>query len=81
MFRKRKTFINLNATCSFCEKHLLPKYSEVEVLKKFLSERGKILSAKRSGVCHTHQRILKQAIKQSRFLALLPNPGSKPAFS
>lgn len=61
--------------CPICEmgvsKHDI-KYYDVAFLKKFMSVRGKIIPRSKSGVCAMHQRILKQAIKRARFLALLP---------
>ncbi len=58
--------------CFYCENKKLPNYKEVEVLNKFVSDRGKILPRGRSGVCAKHQRLLAQSIKQARHLALLP---------
>ncbi len=58
--------------CYYCTNKLKPDYKEFEVLKKFVSDRGKILSRTRSGVCAKHQRILAKAIKQARHLAFLP---------
>lgn len=67
---KRESYHRKN--CFFCEKRLLPDYKDLENLKKFLSERGKIINRNRSGVCAKHQRKLALAIKRSRYLALLP---------
>jgi len=47
-------------------------YKDVEVLKKFLNPQGRINSRKRTGLSATHQRILSQAIKRARFMALIP---------
>lgn len=58
--------------CYYCQNKQLPDYKEFEVLKKFVNERGKILSRGRSGVCAKHQRTLTRSIKQARHLALLP---------
>jgi small subunit ribosomal protein S18 len=41
-------------------------------LRNFVSDKGRIVPAKISGVCHRHQRRLAQAIKQARMLSLLP---------
>ena len=41
-------------------------------MQKFVSDRGKIVPRRRTGVCAKHQRSLSQAIKRSRYLALLP---------
>lgn len=59
--------------CKFCKGDLKPvTYKDVEVLKKFISERGKILPARMTGNCAKHQRKVAKAIKQARILALLP---------
>jgi small subunit ribosomal protein S18 len=58
--------------CYFCENKKLPDYKEVDNLNKFISDRGRILSRGRSGVCAKHQRLLARSIKQARHLALLP---------
>jgi len=62
----------LKTICLFCQSGKAPDYKEPEVLKKFISDQGKILKHFRSGVCAKHQRKLSKAIKQARFLALLP---------
>jgi small subunit ribosomal protein S18 len=59
--------------CTFCsEKITNIDYKEVAKLKKFISERGKILPRRISGNCAKHQRELTRAIKQARHIALLP---------
>ncbi len=57
--------------CAFCKEHKEPALDGVDGLKRFLTERGKILSRARSGVCARHQRALSTTVKQARFLALL----------
>lgn len=47
-------------------------YKDISVLKKFLNPNGRILASKRTGVCAKNQRKLATAIKQSRFMGLLP---------
>lgn len=47
-------------------------YKDTEILKKFLNPNGKILNHKRTGVTSKNQRALANAIKNSRFLGLLP---------
>ena len=73
MQRKRREF-KRNLKCFFCEskEKKVPDYKDFETLKKFISERGKILSRQRSGVCAKHQRRLSKAIKRARHLALIP---------
>ncbi len=47
-------------------------YKDIETLRGFVTERGKILPRRITGVNHYFQKRLKQAIKQARFMALLP---------
>ena len=59
--------------CSFCmEKATDIDYKEVAKLRKYVSERGKILPRRISGNCAKHQRQLTIAIKRARHIALLP---------
>ena len=47
-------------------------YKDVETLEQFITERGKILPRRITGVSHFHQCLLKKAIKRARQVALLP---------
>ncbi|MCR4720563.1 MAG: 30S ribosomal protein S18 [Lachnospiraceae bacterium] len=59
--------------CSFCaEAGAVIDYKDVNRLKKYISERGKILPRRISGTCAKHQRALTVAIKRARHIALLP---------
>lgn len=59
--------------CTFCaDKKATINYKDIGRLKKYLTERGKILPRRISGNCAIHQRDITQAIKRSRFMALLP---------
>ena len=49
-----------------------PSYKDHEELEEFVSDRGKIYSGLRTGVCSKHQRKLTKAIKNARHLGLLP---------
>jgi small subunit ribosomal protein S18 len=60
------------AHCPFCEFKTTPSFTDPARLKGYLTERGKIVSRSRSGVCLMHQRQLTVAIKRARFMALLP---------
>lgn len=64
--------IKRNLKCFFCEQDLEPDFHDRVTLSRFLSERGKILSADKTGNCMSHQRKLAKAIKRARFLAILP---------
>jgi small subunit ribosomal protein S18 len=59
--------------CSFCvEKMDYIDYKEVSRLRRFISERGKILPRRVTGACARHQRRLTDALKRARQIALLP---------
>ena len=59
--------------CAFCaEKVEVIDYKDVNRLKKYVTEGGKILPRRMSGVCAMHQRELSNAIKRARIVALLP---------
>ena len=60
--------------CSFCTDKALTfiDYKEFAKLRRFISERSKILPRRVTGTCAKHQRELTTAIKRARYLALLP---------
>lgn len=59
--------------CVFCEeKRNIEDYKDVTRLKKFLSERYKILPRRVTGLCAKHQRELTVAVKRARHMALIP---------
>lgn len=70
--RKKRNIREVAKECYFCTEKKNPDFLDIEVLKKFISERGKIQSRQRTGTCSKHQRKLTTAIKRGRFLALLP---------
>ena len=60
-------------SCPFCTNPSLEiDYKNVDVLSRFISDRGKIAPRRNSGVCAKHQRRLTKEIKKARFLALIP---------
>lgn len=69
---KRRKMQEAPKECPFCANKTNPDFMEYEVLKKFISERGKINSRQRTGVCSKHQRKLTTAVKRARLLAFLP---------
>jgi small subunit ribosomal protein S18 len=59
--------------CSLCKGGTKKvTYKDVSILKRFISRRGRIIPASRSGLCSKHQRQVARAIKVARILALLP---------
>jgi len=69
----RRPFFRRRKTCPFSSDQS-PKidYKDVKLLQRFLSERGKIVPSRITAVSAKKQRLLAQAIKRARFLALLP---------
>jgi small subunit ribosomal protein S18 len=62
----------------FCaDKIELIDYKEVELLRRFLTDRGKIKARRKTGTCAKHQRRLAVAIKRARHIALLPFTGEQ----
>lgn len=68
----RKKLPPVPTNCPFCQKKAVLNYKEVDVLRGFITDRGKIIGKDRSGICAKHQRKLGQAIRRARYLALLP---------
>ena len=59
--------------CQFCvDKAQFVDYKDTAKLRKYLSERSKILPRRTTGTCAYHQRMLTEAIKRARQVALLP---------
>ncbi len=59
--------------CAFCaDESAVIDYKDVNRLRKYVSERGKILPRRITGNCAKHQRALTVAIKRARHLALMP---------
>ncbi len=59
--------------CAFCaDKKKEIDYKDIATLKKYVSERGKILPRRVTGTCAKHQRVVTEEVKKSRQVALLP---------
>ena len=69
----RRPFFRRKKTCPFSGENA-PKidYKDVKLLQRFISERGKIVPSRITAVSNKKQRILANAIKRARFMALLP---------
>ena len=62
--------------CAFCvagEKTI--DYKDIAKIRKYVTEKGKIISSRQTGTCSRHQRELTTAIKRARNIALLPFSG------
>ena len=70
---KRRAPRRRKKVCVFCgEKNGVIDYKDVNKLKRYVSERGKILPRRITGNCAKHQRALTVAIKRARHIALMP---------
>lgn len=58
--------------CAFCQDHTLVEWKDVGLLRRFMSDRGKIKARRVTGNCAQHQRDVAVAIKTAREMALLP---------
>jgi len=70
---QRRPFFRRKKTCPFSGANA-PKidYKDVKLLQRFISERGKIVPSRITAVSNKKQRLLANAIKRARFMALLP---------
>ena len=72
-FQKRRNNRRKRRVCVFCEeKNNTLDYKDVNKLKRFISERGKILPRRITGNCAKHQRTVTTAVKRARHIALMP---------
>jgi small subunit ribosomal protein S18 len=69
-YMKKRT--NRRKVCRFCAEKMDVDYTNIKVLKSFITERAKIVPARITGTCAMHQRQLSTAIKRARKLALIP---------
>ncbi len=63
--------VKLKRSCYFCESKKDPSYTDLVILKKYLTDRAKIVAKLRSSVCSRHQRAVARHIKYARHLSLL----------
>ncbi len=65
-------------TCQFCaDKNLNIDYKKADMLRRFVTDDGKIRPRRQTGTCARHQRVLAGAIKRARHIALLPFVGER----
>ena len=69
---KRRPMHRRKNVCVFCGKDSVTDYKDTNKLKRYISERGKILPRRITGNCAKHQRALTVAIKRARHVALMP---------
>ena len=65
-------------TCQFCaDKTVSIDYKKADMLRRFVTDEGKIRPRRQTGTCAKHQRVLAGAIKRARHIALLPYTGGR----
>ena len=73
--RLAKKSIKIQKNCSFCKNALDLDYKNIELLSRYVNQRGRIISRRISGNCAKHQRKIAAEVKRARFLNLLPYVG------
>lgn len=68
---KAKTFYR-KKVCRFCANKTKIDYKDADSLRRYMTERGKILPRRITGTCSKHQREISKAIKRARSICLLP---------
>ena len=69
----KKTKKQVKKVCAFCQDKVESiDYKDTAKLKRYMTEKGKIVPSRISGLCAKHQRELTNAIKRARVMALLP---------
>ena len=69
---KRRPIRRRKKVCVFCGENNAIDYKDTAKLKRYVSERGKILPRRITGNCAKHQRALTVAVKRARHIALMP---------
>ena len=70
---KKRRMTRRKKPCSFCiDKATQIDFKDLPKLRRFITERGKIMPRRMTGTCAQHQRQLSEAIKRARLMALLP---------
>ena len=62
----------IRKVCLFCKEKIVADYKNIDLLRKFITEQGKMLPRRATGTCARHQRTLAIAIKRAREIGLLP---------
>jgi small subunit ribosomal protein S18 len=69
-----KRRVKRRRVCHFCaDKINLLDYKDVEKFQRYISDRGKIAPRRNTGFCAKHQRILAEAVRRARYMAIIPH--------
>ncbi len=70
--RRRKKVVRVKV-CRLCENHVKAiDFKDIELLRRYQTEQGRILPRRVTGNCFQHQKMLSEAVKRARNLALVP---------
>lgn len=70
--KKKERKVAPSKPCRFCMDKIKIDYKDDSLLRRFITDRGKITPRRVTGTCARHQRMLARAIKRARFIALIP---------
>ncbi len=71
--RRSRRFSRRPRVCQFCaDKTKVLDYKQIDLLKRYVTEQGKIRSRRETGACAKHQRMVAKAVKRARHMALIP---------
>lgn len=68
---KAEEGVRTKKVCTFCQSKSNPAYTDIAVLRKYLTDRAKIVARSKNNLCSKHQRVVCKHIKYARHLALL----------
>jgi len=71
--QRGRRFSRRPRVCHFCaDKTKVLDYKQIDLLKRYVTEQGKIRSRRETGACAKHQRMVAKAVKRARHMALIP---------
>ena len=70
--KPKKVRMSVKKVCAFCTEKSEIDYKDTQKLRRYTTEKGKIIPRRTTGLCAKHQRELQNAIKRARVMALLP---------
>lgn len=70
--RSTEETVRTKRACSFCQGKLKPSYTDIASLRRFTTDRAKIVAKLKSNLCSRHQRAVTGEIKYARHLGMLP---------
>ena len=77
-FSGPRRFVAKPKICQFCADKMIDiDYKQVDLLRRFVTEDGRIRPRRQTGTCARHQRSLAVAVKRARHIALLPFTGER----